>query len=352
MRNLSRFQNNLLTLGALIGTLCLVFAIAAVLTGAKPLVFRSGSMAPDIPTGALGISVPVEAQSIQPGDVISVENTAGVRITHRVVKADITGGLATVTLKGDANAVADAAPYVLQKADRVVAHAPLLGYAVAWLSSSAAVFAGGLLTAYLLYIAFGASRRRPDSGRPRTGTGQRSGNRHHTADSSKHARRAERPSRRTSRVTAMAVACVSILTGGALHSAAPSQAAFIDSATGTALYSARTLAAPTFTCEQDIDALLFVNYSEIDLSWIHNNGSLGTTGYRYSIQIGSNPATEEDLSAGTRTRSVTASDIDAPSEVNVTFRVYSKFQNWNSLTSTVAATYRPRVGLSPATLTC
>lgn len=357
MRRLSRFQNNLLTLGAVLGALCLAVAIAAVLTGAKPLVFRSGSMAPAIPTGALGISVPVDARSVLVGDVISVENGAGSRITHRVVKADVAGDVVAVRLKGDANAVADAAPYMLQETERVVAHAPLLGYAVAWLSSSAAVYAGGLFTAYLLYLAFGAPRRRQSGpGVPPTENRRRGG--HRAARESRAARHTERPRRRATRVSAMAVSCVSVLTGSAVHTAAPSQAAFIDNATGTALYSARSLGAPTFTCKQATDAFLVVNPGEIDLSWIHNNGSLGTMGYKFSRQIGNNPATEEDLPATTTVRSVTAGNIDdasniaAGTEVLVTFIVSSKYQNWVS-PATVRARYKQGNGIfSPATLSC
>ncbi|ALV42643.1 hypothetical protein AU252_17020 [Pseudarthrobacter sulfonivorans] len=238
MRRLSRFQNNLLTLGAILGALCLLVALAAVLTGAKPLLFRSGSMAPAIPTGALGISVPVDANTIRIGDVISVENAAGVRITHRVVSAEISGDTATVSLKGDANSIPDAEPYVLRVADRVVAHAPLIGYAVAWLSSSAAVFAGGLFTAYLLYLAFGAPARRSSQPEP-----------HQDADRPSRGDPAERHGRRATRFTAMALVGLGVLTGGALHTATPSQAAFLDAAQATASFTSATLTAPTLTCQ-------------------------------------------------------------------------------------------------------
>ena len=38
-----------LTAGAIAGTLCLVFALLGVTAGVQPLVFTSGSMAPDDP---------------------------------------------------------------------------------------------------------------------------------------------------------------------------------------------------------------------------------------------------------------------------------------------------------------
>jgi signal peptidase I len=238
VRRLSRFQNNLLTLGAVLGAVCLLVALAAVLTGAKPLIFRSGSMAPAIPTGSLGISVPVDATTIRAGDVISVETAAGVRVTHRVVSAEISGDTAAVSLKGDANSIPDAEPHVLQVADRVVAHAPLLGYGLAWQSSSAAVFGGGLFTAYLLYVAFGAPKRR----RSQTESSEAE-----TQPRAEH--RARLRGRRATRFTAMSVAALGVLTGGALHTATPSQAAFLDAAQATASFTAASLTSPTLSCQ-------------------------------------------------------------------------------------------------------
>lgn len=195
-------------------------------------------MAPAIPTGAVGISFRVDANTIRIGDVISVENAAGVRITHRVVLAETSGDTTTVTLKGDANSVPDAALYTLRGADLVILHVPLLGYAVAWLSSSAAVFAGGLFTAYLLYLAFGApARRRSQSEPPEFGPRPRAGH------------RVRIRGRRATRFTAMALAGLSVLTGGALNTATPSQAAFLDAARATAAFTAASLAAPTLSCQ-------------------------------------------------------------------------------------------------------
>lgn len=248
MRTLSRVQNNLLTVGAVLGGLCILAVAAALLIGAKPLVFRSGSMAPAIPTGSLGLSVSVEAAGIRAGDVVSVETATGLRITHRVVSAEISGDTAALTLKGDANSIPDAAPYLVQKADRMVAHAPLLGYAVAWLSSSAAVFAGGIFTAYLLYLAFGTPGRRgsgSESSQPEA-TGRQ---RLQDEDRSTSGHRAESRGRRATRLTAMSVTSLSVLTGGALHTAPQSEAAFLDTGAGTAQFAATVIAGPTLACQ-------------------------------------------------------------------------------------------------------
>lgn len=339
MRNLSRLQNNLLTLGAILGTLCLVAALTGILLGAKPLVFRSGSMSPTIATGALGVSLPVEAQEIRTGDIISVENAAGVRITHRVVTSEVANGTAILTLKGDANAVADPEPYVLRTADRVVFSIPLLGYAVAWLSSSAAVFAGGLFTAYLLYLAFGAPARRGSQPEPpQPETRPRAGH------------RSSRRGRRATRLTAMSLASLSVLTGGALRTAAPSQAAFTDGALATGQFTATTLAAPTLACQ---------NSGSYNVTFtLTHAGDFGTL-YELSTLV---PA--RLWASGSWPGSPVSVTIDADhsafnnfnQETDVEFRAWSKFGSWASVPALRTVRYTPESGIlfltTPAKLRC
>lgn len=62
--------------------LCLLITLAGILLGAKPLIFRSGSMEPAIPTGSLPLSLPVDVASLRPGDIVSVTNSSDVRITR------------------------------------------------------------------------------------------------------------------------------------------------------------------------------------------------------------------------------------------------------------------------------
>ncbi|UGT62829.1 S24/S26 family peptidase [Nocardia asteroides] len=144
-----------LTIGAVAGTICLLAAAAALLFGIKPLLFRSGSMEPEIGSGAVALVRTIDAAEIEAGDVVSVRNAAGERLTHRVVAVDaITGNSATIRLKGDANESEDAQPYTVTEAERVFFHVEKLGYAVAWLASPAAVFLGGAFAGLLLAIAF------------------------------------------------------------------------------------------------------------------------------------------------------------------------------------------------------
>ncbi|MDQ0677542.1 signal peptidase I [Arthrobacter pascens] len=337
MRRLSRVQNNLLTLGAILGALCLLAAIVAVLIGAKPLVFRSGSMAPAIPTGALGISIPVEAAALRAGDVISVETAAGVRITHRLVQADVSGDTATVTLKGDANSIPDAEPYVLRTTERVIAHAPLLGYAVAWLSSSAAVFAGGLFTAYLFYLAFGAPKRRGSRLEPPQPESRPQGG-----------RRARRSGRRATRLTAMSLVSLGVLTGGALHTAAPSQAAFTDGALATGQFTATQLPSPTLVCIQD------GNNIRLRLT---RSGSLATD---YAlVTLVPNESWSSGLWPGTTVTVTIDADDNAfdgyRQERAIQFQAAQWLHSWVSTpASSLTVQYTPKalLGLVPASLDC
>lgn len=154
-----------LNIGAIAGTVCIVLAFVSMTLGVTPLVFRSGSMAPDIPTGSLALARTVPAGDIRVGDVVSVDNATGTRITHRVVGIDPSGDHVALTLKGDANRAPDPNPYLVGEADRVLVSIPWLGYLAAWLSGKMAVFLGGILAGVLLMLAFGPSHRRGPNNR-------------------------------------------------------------------------------------------------------------------------------------------------------------------------------------------
>ncbi len=145
-----------LTFGALLGALCIIATIAGVAFGVKPLVFRSGSMSPAIHTGDLAVSRTVDASALKTGDIVSVVNSEGNRVTHRLVNIASQGDARQLTLKGDANTVADAEVYTVDKAERVLFHIPKAGYLVNAAASPAGVFALGVyVTAMLLLVVRG-----------------------------------------------------------------------------------------------------------------------------------------------------------------------------------------------------
>ncbi len=138
-----------LTVGAIAGTLCLVLALLGATADIQPLVFTSGSMAPAIRTGDLAITRPVELADVSPGDVVSVPDGRGMRVTHRVIEVDHARNL--LRLKGDANAVADPLPYPADRVDRVLFAVTAGGYLVSRLDSPPAMLLLGAYLAFLLW---------------------------------------------------------------------------------------------------------------------------------------------------------------------------------------------------------
>ncbi len=117
-----------LTVVALLGLLCIVALILGFIYKASFVVFRTGSMEPIYPVGALSLTVQVPAESLVPGDVVSVKRSeSGVLVTHRVVSVEPGGSGASLRLKGDANSSEDPLPYQVDTAQKVLATVPALG---------------------------------------------------------------------------------------------------------------------------------------------------------------------------------------------------------------------------------
>lgn len=159
-----RLARAVLTAGALLGTLCLVAALAGTLMGATVLIFQSGSMGPERPAGSLGVTRPVAAADLRTGDIVSVRASDDTRVTHRIVAIERVEGDALLTLRGDANPTDDAETYRVAEADRLILSVPWLGYVVGFLGSRWGLLLLGVLAGGLLVYAFRPTR---DSVRPR-----------------------------------------------------------------------------------------------------------------------------------------------------------------------------------------
>ncbi|NRQ50537.1 signal peptidase I [Aeromicrobium stalagmiti] len=224
-----------LTVGALLGVLCVVVAGLALVLDVKPLIFRSGSMTPTIQTGALAVARSVPASDIQVGDVVSVVGAGDVRVTHRVTGVERSRDRARLTLKGDANEAADPLPYDVASADRVLFDVPRLGYVLSWLSGPAGAFLAGMLVVVAVLVIV---RRRPTDDGGNSGAASPPGGR---GGARKGAR--SRRSRVVSRSTVAVVATVAM--------GAPAAAAgWIDTGTATSgTFSTTTIAVPAnFRC--------------------------------------------------------------------------------------------------------
>lgn len=133
---MSRLRSVVLTTGALLGVLSLLVAAALWVTGTRPLVVQSDSMAPEIQAGDLLLARSVPAADLEVGDVVSVVDAAGVRVTHRIVDVAGSDGERVVRLRGDANAVADPEAYTLTRAERVTWVLPGIGSIAAFVDST------------------------------------------------------------------------------------------------------------------------------------------------------------------------------------------------------------------------
>ncbi|KAA1424208.1 signal peptidase I [Nocardioides antri] len=227
---MARARRVLLTVGAVIGALCLVVAVAGPLFGAKTLVVRSGSMAPAMPTGSLAVSWPVDAADVAVGDVVSVVDADGSRVTHRVVGVQpAEGDGAALTLQGDANPTPDAEVYEVTEADRVLVSVPWAGRVVAFLGTTWGLLALGALTAGLLGYAFRPTRTpRDPGGRGGAAQGGTPGRRASEDDGPERDRRAPHDARGLLLRALGAAPLVAALV--VAHGAAGTSAAFADTA--------------------------------------------------------------------------------------------------------------------------
>lgn len=137
-RGSGRVQQACLNVASVVGALAIVWFLLSLLLGWSLVLFKTGSMAPTYPTGAAAVAVPVAADEIEPGDVVTVPRAAGgLPVTHRVVSVADPGtgdGARELVLKGDDNATQDLEVYTVTEADRVVVGAPYVGYAVTLLA--------------------------------------------------------------------------------------------------------------------------------------------------------------------------------------------------------------------------
>lgn len=222
-----RLRSAVLTTGAVLGSLCLLWTAGILVAGVTPLVVLSGSMSPALQAGDLAFARTVPVDDVRVGDVVSVVGDDGVRLTHRVFAIDTDGNDRPVLrLKGDANASPDAADYSPATVDRVVGGIPQAGR---FLSAAASPWAmGGAVVLLASCLAIGAGHAR---------TGRRD------------AAPRETSSRRARAIGAGILVMVPLLAAGSASAGDVTLAYFTD--TPKVATPANGLdAAPWFTCDQ------------------------------------------------------------------------------------------------------
>ncbi|WP_229051179.1 signal peptidase I [Aeromicrobium sp. Leaf350] len=285
-------RESLLTIGAVLGVLCLLSSAAAVAFDVKPVIFRSGSMAPAVPTGALGFSQTVDASELAVGDVVTVEAANGQLVTHRIVGVTQGADTATLVLQGDANAVPDADVYVVESAQKLLFDIPKAGYVVAEVNGPVGIFAGGLLVGGVLMLVL-----RDRGGKP--GPRGRDEDRPDRADELDDAvlpPTANTPKRGGRRKAFALATSTLVATGLTVGPLAPSStsAYYADTATVTGgTFQANAIAPPSFGCSASSTGLLNVQLNtlagvggyQLNLAVLGTVGTTYTTGPSGSFAI-------------------------------------------------------------------
>lgn len=147
-----------------LGAICLVLTAIAALTDIRPLIVKTGSMAPSLPVGTVVLVRSVDAaEAARPGAVVAVVQPGGRRILHRVRRARPAGGSAmTLVLRGDRNR-ADDPPVTVSRVERPLLTVPGVGRPLTWLGGRWSQFwlgvAAGLAAALLARVLRPRSRR-------------------------------------------------------------------------------------------------------------------------------------------------------------------------------------------------
>lgn len=138
------------------GVICIALVICAFVFDITLIMFKTGSMSPTIPTGSLAVVREVPADSVEVGDVVTVDRgVSELPVTHRVVSARTQdNGITILDLKGDANASADPAVYEVTTVRKVLWHVPGLARVIVYFSNPLVLGAITLTMAALVVAVF------------------------------------------------------------------------------------------------------------------------------------------------------------------------------------------------------
>ncbi|WP_235839474.1 S24/S26 family peptidase [Corynebacterium urinipleomorphum] len=146
-----------LTLLAIFGVVCVTAVSAAFLFDVRIMVFKTGSMGPEIPAGSVALVRMIPAEEAAVGDITTVYRENHLPITHRVISTepdpDNPNGR-IIEMQGDANDSPDIAPYKVEEVGKLFWSAPGLGKVVARLSDPRVMLAIALAAGFIVGWAF------------------------------------------------------------------------------------------------------------------------------------------------------------------------------------------------------
>jgi signal peptidase len=154
----NRAKSTLFAVAGIAGLLSILWLIAALVFGLSIIVFKTGSMAPTMPTGSAAVTRSIPASEIRVGDVVTVPVPGKtLPVTHRVYSVKpyaAVPGDRILVLKGDDNLTPDQIPYTVGRVKLVIFAVPGAGTALAILQTAPFVGVATLLVASLLFWAF------------------------------------------------------------------------------------------------------------------------------------------------------------------------------------------------------
>lgn len=146
-----------LTLLAVFGVVCVAAVSAAFFFDIRIMVFKTGSMSPEIPAGSVALVRMIPAEEATVGDITTVYRENQLPITHRVISnepdPDNPNGR-VIEMQGDANDAPDIAPYKVEEVGKLFWSAPGLGKVVARLSDPRVMLAIALAAGLIVGWAF------------------------------------------------------------------------------------------------------------------------------------------------------------------------------------------------------
>lgn len=146
-----------LTLLAIFGVVCVAAVSAAFFFDVRIMVFKTGSMGPEIPAGSVALVRMIPAEDAAVGDITTVYRENQLPITHRVISTepdpDNPNGR-IIEMQGDANDSPDIAPYKVEEVGKLFWSAPGLGKVVARLSDPRVMLAIALAAGFIVGWAF------------------------------------------------------------------------------------------------------------------------------------------------------------------------------------------------------
>ncbi|MCH8569789.1 signal peptidase I [Nesterenkonia sp. AY15] len=121
-----------LWLAAVLGGISILLVVLGWAMNISLIMFRTGSMEPTIPTGAVAVVQEISAEEVEVGDILTVDRDDQLPVTHRVTSIEPGAGSAerVIRMQGDANETEDPHPYTITEARLSLFHIPHIANAV------------------------------------------------------------------------------------------------------------------------------------------------------------------------------------------------------------------------------